>query len=168
MNASKERDTKRALEWIVGILKNHQVPFQISGGCAAKIYGSPRKLNDVDIDIPENSFEKILADVKPYIVFGPSQYKDKKWDLYLMTINYLGQEIDIGGQNAKISTKDQGRWIDFHADFSKAVKKEFLGLEIPVIPKDDLIAYKQLLVGDSSIGDCQPHQQADIESINKK
>lgn len=154
---SNQRDTKLALEWIVDILKKYQVPFQISGGCAAKIYGSPRELNDIDIDIPENCFEKIISDVKPYLVFGPAQYKDGKWDLYLMTLNYKGQEIDIGGQNAKISTKDCSQWIDFHTDFSKAMKKEFLGLEVPVIPKEDLISYKQLLDGD--------HQQVDIQSI---
>lgn len=155
---NNQRDTKQALEWMVGVLKKHQVPFQISGGCAAKIYGSQRELNDIDIDIPENYFEKILEDVKPYVIYGPAQYKDKKWDLYLMTLNYAGQEIDIGGQNAKISTRDRSQWIDFHTDFSKAVKKEFLGLEVPAIPKEDLVFYKQLLDGD--------HQQVDIQSIN--
>ena len=152
-----EKDTKGALEWIVGILEKYEVPFQISGGCAAKIYGSPRELNDIDIDIPENYFSKIISDVKPYIIYGPDQYKDNKWDLYLMTLNYAGQEIDIGSGNAKISTKDRDKWIDFSTDFSKAVKKTFLGLEVPVIPKEDLVNYKQLLDGE--------HQQVDIESI---
>ena len=152
-----EKDTKGALEWIVGILEKYEVPFQISGGCAAKIYGSPRELNDIDIDIPENYFSKIISDVKPYIIYGPDQYKDNKWDLYLMTLNYAGQEIDIGSGNAKISTKDRNKWINFSTDFSKAVKKTFLGLEVPVIPKEDLVNYKQLLDGE--------HQQVDIESI---
>ena len=157
MSREMTRDTKRALGWIVGILKKHQVPFQISGGCAAKIYGSPRELSDIDIDIPEDCFEKIIDDVKSFIIYGPEQYKDQKWDLYLMTLNYTGQEIDIGGQKAKISTKNRTKWVDFNSDFSKAVKKEFLGLEVPVIPKEDLISYKQLLDGN--------HQQVDIESI---
>ena len=157
MKISDEKDTKRALEWITNILKKYEVPFQISGGCAAKIYGSPRELNDIDIDIPENYFSKIISDVKPYIIYGPDQYKDNKWDLYLMTLNYAGQEIDIGSGNAKISTKDRDKWIDFSTDFSKAVKKTFLGLEVPVIPKEDLVNYKQLLDGE--------HQQVDIESI---
>lgn len=91
---SDARDTKRALEWIVGVLRKRQIPFQISGGCAAKIYGSQRELNDIDIDIPRDCFEKIIVDVKPFLIYGPSQYKDGKWDLYLMTLNYAGQEID--------------------------------------------------------------------------
>ncbi|MDP3794995.1 MAG: MazG-related protein [bacterium] len=157
MDTNATKDTKQALEWIVGVLQKHRVPFQISGGCAAKIYGSPRELNDIDIDIPEDCFEKVMADVRPFIIYGPAQYKDQKWDLYLMTLNYARQEIDIGGQHAKISTRDRAKWVDFNFDSSKAVKKEFLGLEVPVIPKKDLIAYKQLLDGD--------HQQIDIESI---
>ena len=130
MDINLKRNTKQALEWIVGILRKHQVPFQISGGCAAKIYGSPRELNDIDIDMPENCFEKILVDVKPFIIYGPAQYKDQKWDLYLMTLNYAGQEIDIGSGNAKISTKDRKEWISFDTDFSKAIKKEYV-----VLPK---------------------------------
>lgn len=157
MKTADKKDTKGALEWIVGILKKYDVPFQISGGCAAKIYGSPRELNDIDIDIPENYFLKIISDVKPYIIYGPDQYKDKKWDLYLMTLNYAGQEIDIGSGNAKISTKERDKWIDFSTDFSKAVKKTFLGIEVSVIPKEDLVNYKQSLDG--------VHQQVDIESI---
>lgn len=157
MNTNLKKDTKLALEWITGILRKYQVPFQISGGCAAKIYGSPRELNDIDIDIPEDCFGKILADVKPFVIYGPAQYKDQKWDLYLMTLNYAGQEIDIGSGDVKISTKDHKEWTSFDTDFSKAVKKEFLGLEVSVIPKEDLIAYKKLLDGG--------HQQVDIQSI---
>lgn len=40
------RNTKRALLWIVKILKSHHVPFLISGGFVAKIYGSDRPLFD--------------------------------------------------------------------------------------------------------------------------
>ena len=154
---NNHQNTKQAIEWIVGILKEYQVPFQISGGCAAKIYGSPRELNDIDIDIQRNDFEKIINDIKPFVVYGPSQYKDNKWDLYLTTLNYAGQEIDIGSGDAKISTKDRKEWIAFDTDFSKVVNKEFLGITVPVIPKDELIKYKRLLDGD--------HQQVDIKSI---
>jgi len=99
-----ERDSLAALRWIVDVLHRHQVPFQITGGCAAKTYGSTRELNDIDIDIPRKDFKKILTAVKPYITFGPQRYKDGKWDVYLMTLNYIGQEIDIGSAEFKVST----------------------------------------------------------------
>ena len=44
------KDTAGALFWIVKILKKHKIPFHISGGFAAKLYGVKRDLADIDID----------------------------------------------------------------------------------------------------------------------
>ncbi len=117
---------KESLEWIIGILRKHKIPFQISGGLAAKIYGSPRPLNDIDINIYEENFKDIKEDVNRYIVFGPAHYKDGKWDLMLMTLDYNGQMIDIGGdRNIKISNKSRTEWLSFSSDLSKAENKVF-------------------------------------------
>ncbi len=70
------RDTEAAFRWIVGLFKKHQIPFQIAGGFAARAYGVQRELHDIDFDIPEADFEKILPEVRPYIIHGPTQYKD--------------------------------------------------------------------------------------------
>ena len=146
-----------ALVWIMNILRRHNVPFLISGGFAAKLYGSPRELNDIDIDMPEENFNDILDDVRGYIIFGPDQYKDGKWDLYLMTLNYRGQEIDIGGAMwGKMSNKARTEWIHVPSDFSRMNIIEFRGLQLPVISQKNLIAYKSHLDGS--------HQQVDINA----
>ena len=146
-----------ALVWITAILRRYDVPFLISGGFAAKLYGSPRDLNDIDIDIPEERFKDILEEVKPYITYGPDQYKDGKWDLYLMTLNYNGQEIDIGGaMYGKVSNRERTEWISLPVDFSKAQIVNVKDLKLPVVSPERLIAYKSYLDGD--------HQQVDIEA----
>ena len=140
------KSTKKALRWIVQILRKHKIPYQISGGFAAKIYGSRRKLADIDIEISEEDFKKIIPELEKYIQFGPKKYKDKNWDLLLMTIKYKGQLIDFGGAyKTKIFYKKTKRWINLRSDFSKSEMKKIYGTVIPVIPKTSLLKYKKML-----------------------
>jgi len=158
MEIQLEEKTKKALIWITEILNKHKIPFQISGGLSAKLYGSPRSLNDIDIDIPEEGFKKIISEVKKYIIFGPERYIDKKWDLQLMTLNYFSQEIDISGsEHLKIFDSKNNQWLSFPIDFKKVVWIPITGIKLPVISKEDLIKYKSYLDGD--------HQQIDINAI---
>jgi len=141
MNTAKE-----ALAWITNILKNHSISFQITGGLAARAYGSTRKLIDIDIDISENDFDKIKDEVMPFIVFGPDYFKSEHWDLLLMTLNYHGQEIDLSGAyQTKIYDHKNKRWVSLTTDFSKVNSMNIDGLKLPVIERRELIAYKKIL-----------------------
>lgn len=101
-----EEKTICALRWILEILERHEIEYQITGGFAAKLYGSLCELHDIDIDIPNASMQKILPDVAEYITYGPAHFRDAKWDMQLITLNYKGQEIDIGGiDTLRISNK---------------------------------------------------------------
>lgn len=139
------KDTKKALSWIVGILNKHEVPFQISGGFAAKLHGSTRPLWDIDIDIPNEKFGDIMPDIETYLVSTPERFRNDNFDLLVMTLNYEGQEIDIsGGDDIKIQDT-QGEWHVNASDFSRYELKEAYGLTVPVIKKEDLIRYKKIL-----------------------
>lgn len=138
----------------------HDIPFQISGGLAAKSYGSPRPLNDFDIDIPRDGFEKIMKDVKKYIVLEPARYHDKKWDIFFMRLKYKGQQIDIGdGRSIKIFNDKTGKWIPVITYFSRHEKKYIFGIKVPVLPRKRLLRYKKMLDGE--------HQRIDVEAIEK-
>ena len=151
------KNTEKAFLWIINILNNKKIPFQISGGFAAKIYGSPRELNDIDIDISKKDFDKILPEISTYIIYGPSHYIDAKWDLELITLNYHGQEIDIGDcDNILISNKERTKWISFATNFSKTLDINLNGIKIKVINPKDFIEYKKELDGE--------HQLEDIEA----
>jgi len=140
----KVKDTEGAFKWIVKLLKKHEVPFQISGGFAARLYGSMRELADIDIGIPDKSFEKILPDVNEYLIYGPKHYRDDEWDLKLMTLKYKNQKIDIAGRDTiKIFDKINNAWIPAHRDLSISENQEVYEITVPVIPKSALIAYKK-------------------------
>lgn len=151
-------NTEEAFCWIIGILKSHNVPFQITGGLAAKIYGSSRPLNDIDIDVPDDRFSDIVSDVKPHIVYGPLQFSNERWDELRMVLNYKGQEIDIsGGCNLRICDAITGQWQSCQTDFSNYEEHEIYGIKVPVIPRQYLVEYKRILVGE--------HQKVDIKAI---
>jgi hypothetical protein len=140
----KDRNTEAAFKWIVGLLQKHSIPFQLSGGFAARLYGSERELADIDIGIPDDNFETIYLEVQPYITHGPEHYVDKEWDLKLMTLKYEGQTIDIAGRDTiKIYDKEKEEWIPAHRDLTISEDREVYGIVVPVIPKASLIAYKK-------------------------
>ena|SRR3990167_3035862 len=153
------RDTKTSLLWIINILQELNIPFQMTGGLAAKAYGATRDLLDIDIDIPEEQFEKLKIKVKEFIIFGPAHFKEKPWDLLLMTLNHQGQEIDLGGAyQTKIFDHSTGEWHKLVTDFTKSTPISIFDLTVPVIPREDLIAYKKILA--------RPVDLTDIEDIN--
>lgn len=143
----------QAFKWIVHILQKHSAPFQISGGLAAKVYGAERELVDIDISIPEEDFDKILNDVKEYIVFGPKRFVDENWDIFMMTLRYQGQDIDICAAEAKIRNAKTGEWETDNIDFTKSEMKDIWGLSVPVISKEYLVSYKKKLARDVDIED---------------
>jgi len=148
------RNTKAALIWIVSILRKYKVPFQISGGLAARLYGSKRRLADIDIEIPENAFRKILPDVKKYVKYGPAKFKNKEWELMLMTLKYKGQVIDFGGAyRTKIFNQITKKWDLQKSKFSKAKMMRVYGIVIPVISKKLLLEYKKKLKRDVDLMD---------------
>lgn len=148
------RNTEKAFHWIVGLLKKHNIPFQISGGFAARVYGVNRELADIDIGIPDDRFEDILEEVKTYLIYGPEHYLDDEWDLKLMTLRYEGQKIDIAGRdNIKIFDKQQNEWVPAHRDLTISEDMEVYGVIVPVIPKEALIAYKKKIGREVDIED---------------
>jgi len=156
MKNMEKRNTKDALRWIVGVLKKHKVVFEIRGGFAAKIYGSPRELRDIDMRIEKDGINKILADVKNFITHSPGVFNDGKWDVYGMTLEYKGQEIDIC-EKVKLLNSVTQRWENLEVDLTKSVIKEIYGIKIPIARPEELMEYKRHLSGD--------HQTEDIEAI---
>ncbi|MFH0948947.1 MAG: hypothetical protein V1802_00490 [Candidatus Aenigmatarchaeota archaeon] len=140
------KKTKEAFIWVVEILKAHKIPYRISGGFAARIYGTKRPLADIDIEVPDKYVDKILPHVQNFVVRGPARFKDKNWDIYLLTIKYKGQMIDFSGTDTeKLFSRKRNRWVKFSADFPKVTRKKVYGKTVNVIRKEDLIYYKNII-----------------------
>jgi hypothetical protein len=149
-----ETNTKNALEWIVGVLRKNEIPFQITAGLAAKVYGSNRPLFDIDIDVPETNIPDIVREVKEYITKGPYHLQDDFFDLTLLTLEYQGQPIDLGGAyEVKIRNKETGEWIEYPTDFRKSENHTIYGVDVPVVTKEELIHYKSLVARPTDLED---------------
>lgn len=157
---SMEKRTTEALRWMVGIFNKHQIPYQISGGFAARVYGSKRPLNDIDFDISERFFHLIVPEISKHIVYGPARFKNEKWDCDLITLNYHGQEIDISGADTiRIHNKERTKWLSFGDAPLNALDMRVDGIDVSVMHPRDLIEYKKELDGE--------HQLIDIKAAEE-
>jgi len=139
------KNTEAAFHWIITILENHGITYKISGGFAARVYGVNRDLADIDIEVSRADIFKIISDVKPFIIFGPTRCIDESWDLELMTLKFEDQEIDISANEAKFFNYNTKQWEDLFSDLQDIEIKEVFGKKVPLESKKSLIAYKSKL-----------------------
>lgn len=136
-------DIKRTLDWIIPLLKNRHIPFQITGGFAAHLYGAARPINDIDIDLPTPYLDLLIPELEPYITHPAQRHRDATWDLYVCTLDYNGQLIDLtGASDAFIKNKDTGCWDALEMNFDTVVWCNAFGHSLPLQNPADLIAYK--------------------------
>lgn len=136
----------RALEWIVALLDRYKVPYQTAGGLAARAYGAKRDLVDFDFYVPTEKLAAMAAAAEQHLVRPPTHHKDQNWDITFMTFEYGGQRIELGGADGARYFDRQSRvWTDVEVDFGRSVPCHVFGIEIPVMPFDQLAAYKRAL-----------------------
>ncbi|MCL2037835.1 hypothetical protein FWG95_02425 [Candidatus Saccharibacteria bacterium] len=155
-----EKKTEIALKWIATVLNQNKIPYAIGGGTATYLYGSGRKVNDIDISVSAKDFPAIIPLVQNYIVAGPKHYKNEKWDCTTLSLNYEGQAIDLTDRDTLLMSKKDGTgWLKNKEIYSKYpnVVKDFKGLEVSLMDPRVLIEYKQELSG--------AHQEADVEFL---
>lgn len=135
-----------ALEWLIGLLDDKAIEYQIVGGLAARIHGGSREVADIDLYIRNSDVNKILDAVSQFITRPLGRYAEYGWDLEYFQLVYQGQKIEVGlSQNTKIQSSLDGSWYELEIDFSESVLKYYKGLELPVIPIHRLVEYKRVL-----------------------
>lgn len=149
-----------ALEWIVSLLTKQETPFVVCGGLAAIGYGSNRPLNDIDLFVPNEHFEAVVAAVSEYISKPAQRYVGEGWDLEYVQFMYKGTKVEVGNaEDARIFSAATERWVPLLVNFYHTRNVAVLGVEVPLMSAEDLIGYKKIL--DRAV------DREDIEAIEK-
>lgn len=152
-----ERNKRRALRRIVSVLRKRNVPFHITGGLAASVYGSPRRWNDIDILIRPAALQRILPDIKKCLVFGPARYRDRHFDSFMAALKMYGTKIDIG-MWCRIRNHRTGKWYLTPGPTAFSYQRIF-GLRVKVEAKWKLMRVKQILGRKKDLADCAAMQE---------
>lgn len=148
----------RALKWIITILREQKIPYQICGGLCARFYGATRRINDIDIDIREKDFSRLQTIIKPYLISGPDLYVDKKWRVLMMSLKYKDQLIEFtNGDIVKISNSNRSKWLVFRYDLRDVTVIPWEGTILNLMKAEKILRYKKYLDGEK--------QKKDIRAI---
>lgn len=135
-----------AAQWIVGLLRDRNIPFIICGGLAAKGYGSERDLNDIDLFVPGEHFSSVVQAGQKFISKPALRYQEEGWDLTYVQFKYEGVKVEVGNADGpRIFDMGHQTWIPLSIDFSRCTTVHLLGLELPLMLKEDLVRYKSAL-----------------------
>jgi hypothetical protein len=147
-------DPARALGWIARVLENEQVSWQVTGGLAARVYGSLRPLADIDIWIARDGAERVLPHCASRDLVGPAHHRDGLWDLTFCRLLYSGQAIELGiADDARYRDRMAGVWRPAGVDFAASVRRDVLGVTIPLVPRAHLVEMKRRLARSVDLAD---------------
>jgi hypothetical protein len=149
------KDQKRVLVRVTQTLKEHNIPFQITGGLAAIAYGSRRDLFDIDIDVSKKDIEKIRKLFREHITEDLHHLQNGRFDIYVMSLEIDDVIVDISQleENYVIDKKGNKIGGDYNLRNTKLIKVD--GIEIPVEDKTELVNYKKILGRDTDLIDIQ-------------
>lgn len=159
MEIKLNKKVMSGLRWIVTILDEHKIPYKIGGGFAAKVYGSSREVNDIDISLSGKFFDIIVSEVSNYITAGPKHYLNEKWDCNTLSVNYYGQDIDMTDiDTLRMTNLEKTEWFNVKEKrLYDGITTDINGTLVSIMDPRDLISYKKLLGGE--------HQKIDIDAI---
>ena len=150
-----------AAEWILSLLSERNIPFLICGGLAARGYGSQRDLHDIDLFVPGEHFSSVVQAGQPFISKAAAHHQEEGWDLTYVQFKYEGVKVEVGNADgAQIFDAGNETWVPLNIDFSRYATVQLLGLNLPLMLKDDLVQYKTLL--------SRPVDIEDIHAIRAK
>ena len=124
------------------------------GGLAARAFGATRDLVDLDFYVPETALPVLAQALAPEDAVGPTRVQSAQWDVSVLVVEIAGCPVEFGAaEGARWRDAGTGRWHDAGVDFTRAETHSVLGVPTPVMPRDELIAYKAALDRDVDLLD---------------
>jgi len=143
---NSEEIVEQALIWILSILAEVNISYQIAGGLAARAYGANRPIADIDIYIPYSAGKILSNKLQEYITKPLLHHQENEWDLEYFQVKYQNQKIEFAlSPGTKIFDKRSNSWVPQTIDFSKPTTTAFRGVQFLAMPKAELINYKSIL-----------------------
>lgn len=144
--APNDRDIAEALRWITGAFRAAGVACQLVGGCAARAYGATRPLHDIDFYVPGGQLQSVLPHVQAHLTFGPERYEGERWRLVYLKARYRGMLVEVAdAETTSFFDQKAQNWAKAEVDFAASVSRSVCGVDVPVMPREQLIAYKRRL-----------------------
>lgn len=121
-------------------------PALAVGGLAARAWGGTRDLVDLDFYVPLDVIPMLARALAPSAAGGPVHVKGAHWDLTLLRLDLDGCAVEFGAaEDARWRDARTGAWRSAAIDFSRHEMREIFGVRVPVMLRDELIAYKAAL-----------------------
>ncbi|WP_255854809.1 hypothetical protein [Marinobacterium rhizophilum] len=130
----------------MGLLKDRNIPFRICGGLAANGYGAQPVLNDIDLFVPGEHFSAVVQAGEQFASKAAAHRQEEGWDLTYVHFKYEGIKVEVGNaDDPQIFDAGNQSWVSLSIDFSRCRTVHLLGLELPLMLKEDLVRYKSVL-----------------------
>ncbi len=150
-----------ATQWIVELLRDRNIPFIICGGLAAKGYGAERDLHDIDLFVPGEHFSSVVQAGQEFVSKAAAHRQEEGWDLTYVQFKYEGIKVEVGNADGpKIFDSGNEQWVPLNIDFSRFDTVPLLGLELPLMLREDLIRYKSALSRPVDVEDIRDIRQS--------
>jgi hypothetical protein len=144
---------KKVLKFLVDTLNNNKIPFQVSGGLGAIMYGSTRELRDIDIEVNKRNCPAVRELFKDFIVEDFRHYADGEFELWMMTLDINGVSVDINQVEESYVFDRGGDKKLLPEDIIDTESRKVGDIEFPVQNRENLIEYKQMLARDTDLID---------------
>jgi hypothetical protein len=138
-----------ALAYVIPILEKLNLRWCITGGFACYVYGVPRNITDIDIDIEVSkekpAFKEFLSIVEPHITSPLEHFVDQNYDNYNVEVMHI---LDICPMaEMDIFDKETKTYKNFYKDgFPDIEIVEWQGFKLPLLSKALIIKNKEMLV----------------------